>query len=73
MFWSTVIRYPPTKNLHDAERYKIKSPPERAVMHASTQGRFPAGVRRLLTSSLCILSTSQPMRFESQPCGEVTN
>ncbi len=42
-------------------------------MHASTQGRFPAGVRRLLTSSLCILSTSQPMRFESQPCGEVTN
>lgn len=62
-------------------------------MHASTQGQFPAGVRRLLTSSLCILkyptevrlltaytqllalilSTSQPMRFESQPCGEVTN
>lgn len=26
-------------------------------MHASTQGRFPAGVRRLLTSSLCILKS----------------
>lgn len=26
-------------------------------MHASTQGQFPAGVRRLLTSSLCILKS----------------
>ncbi len=42
-------------------------------MHASTQGRFPSDVRRLLTSSLCILSTSQPIWFEFQPCGEVTN
>ena len=32
-------------------------------MHASTQGKFPAGVRRLLTSSLCILKSPAEARL----------